>query len=96
MTSSRGMRRAIRTALSLSCSGAERFLLEHGAQSLVTRRPRAADVMVGPEGGIEHDERMLIVDRYGWLPVSLGDTTLRFETAGVIAAGVLRGLLANA
>jgi 16S rRNA U1498 N3-methylase RsmE len=52
--------------------------------------------MIGPEGGIEPEERMLIVDRYGWLPVSLGDTTLRFETAGVIAAGMLRSLMANA
>ena len=51
--------------------------------------------MIGPEGGIEDDERTLIVDRYGWLPVSLGDTTLRFETAAVIAAGVLRSLMTN-
>jgi 16S rRNA U1498 N3-methylase RsmE len=51
--------------------------------------------MVGPEGGVEDDERMLIVDRHGWLPVSVGETTLRFETAGVIAAGLLRGLLAG-
>ena len=73
---------------------AERLLLERGARSLMTRRPQAADAMIGPEGGIQHEERMLIVDRHGWLPVSVGDTTLRFETAGVIAAGVLRGLLA--
>jgi 16S rRNA U1498 N3-methylase RsmE len=39
---------------------------------------------------------MLIVERHGWLPVSLGDTTLRFETAGVVAAGLLRALLASA
>jgi 16S rRNA U1498 N3-methylase RsmE len=52
--------------------------------------------MVGPEGGIEREERMLIVDRHGWLPVSLGETTLRFETAAVIAAGVLRSVMANA
>jgi 16S rRNA U1498 N3-methylase RsmE len=52
--------------------------------------------MIGPEGGIEREERILIVDRHGWLPVSIGETTLRFETAGVIAAGVLRGLLGEA
>lgn len=74
---------------------AERFFLERGGRSLVNTRPRAADAMVGPEGGVEDDERMLIVDRHGWLPVSVGETTLRFETAGVIAAGLLRGLLAG-
>jgi 16S rRNA (uracil1498-N3)-methyltransferase len=75
---------------------AERFLLERGGPALVTKRPRAADAMIGPEGGIEREERILIVDRHGWLPVSIGETTLRFETAGVIAAGVLRGLLSEA
>jgi 16S rRNA (uracil1498-N3)-methyltransferase len=75
---------------------ADRLVLERGGPSIVTRRPSAADAMIGPEGGIEPEERMLIVDRYGWLPVSLGDTTLRFETAGVIAAGMLRSLMANA
>jgi 16S rRNA U1498 N3-methylase RsmE len=52
--------------------------------------------LVGPEGGVEDHERTLIVDRYGWLPVSIAETTLRFETAGVIAGGLLRGLLAEA
>jgi len=74
----------------------ERYVLEREGQSLLTRRPREATAIIGPEGGIEREERMLIVERHGWLPVSLGDTTLRFETAGVIAAGVLRGLMANA
>lgn len=74
-------------------SGGDRFLLERGGVSLVSVRPRAADVMVGPEGGIERDERSLIVDRHGWIPSSLGDTTLRFETAGVVAVGMLRALL---
>jgi len=75
---------------------AERFLLERGGPSLVTKRPRAASAMIGPEGGIEPEERILIVDRHGWLPVSISETTLRFETAAVIAAGVLRGVLSEA
>jgi len=74
---------------------ADRFFLERGGRRLLTTRPRAADAMVGPEGGITDEERTLIVDRHGWLPVSIGETTLRFETAGVIAAGLLRGLLAE-
>ena len=74
---------------------AERLVMERAGQSIATRHPRAADAMVGPEGGIEREERTLIVDRYGWLPVSLGDTTLRFETAAVVAAGVLRSLMGS-
>jgi 16S rRNA (uracil1498-N3)-methyltransferase len=75
-------------------SAPNRFLLEQGGAPLVRARPKgAADVMVGPEGGIERDERALIVDEHGWVPCSLGETTLRFETAGVLAVGLLRALL---
>lgn len=44
---------------------------------------------VGPEGGFERKE---IEDalRHGWSTVSLGPTTLRFETAIVAAAAVIR------
>ena len=76
-----------------NASDGNRFLLERGGAPLSRAHPRAASVMVGPEGGIEGDERSLIVDRHGWLPSSLGDTTLRFETAGVLAVGMLRALM---
>ena len=77
-------------------SGDDHFLLDRGGAPLVRARPAgAADVMVGPEGGIEDDERSLIVDSHGWLPSSLGETTLRFETAGVVAVGLLRALMRN-
>ena len=72
---------------------ADRFYLEPGGAALIDARPRAADVMIGPEGGVEDRERSLIVEKHGWRPVSLGDTILRFETAGVVAVGILRGLL---
>lgn len=75
---------------------ASRFLLERGGRPLVDQRPAAAAVLLGPEGGIEATERALIVDEHGWLPTSLAETTLRFETAGVIAAGVLRALMTRA
>ena len=75
--------------------GGERFVLERGGQSIIARHPKAAIALVGPEGGIAPEERTLIIDRYGWLPVSLGDTTLRFETAAILAAGVLRVVMAN-
>lgn len=74
-------------------SGGDRFLLDRGGAPLVRARPAGAAVMVGPEGGIEPDERSHIVDRHGWIPSSLGDTTLRFETAGVVAVGILRTVM---
>lgn len=48
-----------------------------------------AAIAVGPEGGFEEKE---IEDalRHGWSTVSLGPTTLRFETAIVAAAAVIR------
>jgi 16S rRNA (uracil1498-N3)-methyltransferase len=75
---------------------AARLLLERGGRPLVDLRPSAADLLLGPEGGIEPFERALIVDEHGWLPASLAETTLRFETAGVVAAGVLRALMTRA
>jgi 16S rRNA (uracil1498-N3)-methyltransferase len=71
----------------------EQFLMERAAPVLVASRPTTADAMIGPEGGLEDDERALIIEKHGWLPASLGATTLRFETAGVLAAGILRALL---
>jgi 16S rRNA (uracil1498-N3)-methyltransferase len=48
-----------------------------------------AAIAVGPEGGFERKE---IEDalRHGWSKVSLGPATLRFETAIVAAAAVIR------
>lgn len=69
--------------------GGDRFLLERGAAPLGRARLQAA-VMVGPEGGIESGERSLIVDAHHWMTASLGETTLRFETAAIVAVGILR------
>ena len=77
-------------------AAAARFLLERGGRLLVEQRPSAADLLLGPEGGVELDERALIVEQHHWLPASLADTTLRFETAGVVAAGVLRAVMGRA
>lgn len=48
-------------------------------------------LLFGPEGGIDSDEREALL-RAGWHPARLADTTLRFETAGVAAAAVLRAV----
>jgi len=74
----------------------EQFLMDREGARLTSYRPAAADAMIGPEGGLESAERALIVEEYHWVPASLGETTLRFETAGIVAAGILRSLLGNA
>jgi 16S rRNA (uracil1498-N3)-methyltransferase len=43
---------------------------------------------IGPEGGFEQSEAEHAV-KNGFTPVSLGDTTLRAETAAILAGGVL-------
>ncbi|MBV9986346.1 MAG: 16S rRNA (uracil(1498)-N(3))-methyltransferase [Chitinophagaceae bacterium] len=45
-------------------------------------------ILIGPEGDFSPDEIKLALDN-GYLPVSLGDTRLRAETAGMVAAVLL-------
>jgi 16S rRNA (uracil1498-N3)-methyltransferase len=71
------------TRLLLDASGDAIF--SQGFSSPVT-------IALGPEGGIEEDERQQFVDA-GFLPVSLAATVLRFETAGVAALAVARAAL---
>lgn len=49
-------------------------------------------VAVGPEGGIESDEREQFVAA-GWTPVSIADSVLRFETAAVAALAIVRAAM---
>jgi 16S rRNA (uracil1498-N3)-methyltransferase len=46
---------------------------------------------LGPEGGLDPDERDAIL-RAGWRPASLGPNVLRFETAAVAALAIVRSL----
>lgn len=46
-------------------------------------------IALGPEGGVEDQERAAFIES-GFSPVTLGSTTLRFETAGVAAASIAR------
>lgn len=43
---------------------------------------------VGPEGGFEQSEAEKLINS-GFSPVSLGDTTLRAETAAILSAGII-------
>jgi len=52
--------------------------------------PKAGTVslLIGPEGDFTDEETKLLIDK-GYQPVSLGNTRLRTETAGVVAAALL-------
>ena len=50
-------------------------------------------IAMGPEGGLDEDERRRFA-LAGWMPVSLGVTTLRFETAGTAALAIARAAFA--
>ena len=50
-------------------------------------------IAVGPEGGLDDDERERLL-RADWIPVSLGNATLRFETAGTAALAIARAAFA--
>ena len=50
-------------------------------------------IALGPEGGMEQSERDTFIGA-AFLPVKLGDSTLRFETAGVAAVAIAAASLA--
>ena len=50
-------------------------------------------IALGPEGGMEQSERDAFIGA-AFLPVKLGDSTLRFETAGVAAVAIAAASLA--
>ena len=47
---------------------------------------------LGPEGGLERDERDRLIDA-GFAPAALAGNILRFETAGLVALGIVRARL---
>lgn len=67
-----------------------RILLDGGGSPILSATLVAPVVIaLGPEGGVEEEERAAFMES-GFSPVSLGSTTLRFETAGVAAAAIAR------
>ncbi|HET7565141.1 MAG TPA: RsmE family RNA methyltransferase [Gemmatimonadaceae bacterium] len=71
-----------------------RFLLDATGEPLLTQSVSAPlTIAVGPEGGIEPEERNALVAA-GFVPASLGTTTLRFETAAIAALAIVRSALA--
>ena len=70
-------------------AGCRLILDRDGAPVIGAVTSDTAAIAVGPEGGFERKE-MEEALRHGWSTVSLGQTTLRFETAIVAAAAVFR------
>ena len=52
------------------------------------RASESIAILIGPEGGWTGEERAEFVTA-GWLPVSLGPTILRSETAAIAALAVV-------
>jgi 16S rRNA (uracil1498-N3)-methyltransferase len=71
-----------------------RVLLAKDGEPII-RVPMKAPVTIalGPEGGMEPSERDVFIGA-AFLPVKLGDSTLRFETAGVAAVAIAAASLA--
>ena len=69
------------------------IILEQGGKPIASARMSVPlTIAVGPEGGFTPAESSRLRDR-GWIPASLGDATLRFETAALGAVAVARALL---
>jgi 16S rRNA (uracil1498-N3)-methyltransferase len=77
-------------ALQTAAGEWSRFLLDAGGKALAGLVASVPTVIaVGPEGGLEPEE-FAVAQECGWVFASLGSTTLRFETAVIAAASVIR------
>jgi 16S rRNA (uracil1498-N3)-methyltransferase len=83
----------VERAIAAAPPGEHLLLDAAGAPALARRWSAPIALAVGPEGGAEEDEREQFL-RAGWVPVALGGSILRFETAGVAALAVARTALA--
>lgn len=76
-------------------AGSARFLLDANGERLGAMIVDGAIALaVGPEGGLELKEVDAAISS-GWRLASIGDATLRFETAAVAAIAVVRGTQAK-
>jgi 16S rRNA (uracil1498-N3)-methyltransferase len=62
----------------------------HGEKSLLPGTDQDAVLLIGPEGDFTATELSQAVGA-GFRPVSLGQSRLRTETAGIVGAVLLRG-----
>jgi 16S rRNA (uracil1498-N3)-methyltransferase len=61
---------------------------KHSLSSQYPNIPISQFVLIGPEGDFTHEEIKLAIEN-NFVPVSLGNTRLRTETAGMVAATLL-------
>ena len=80
-------------AVAAAPAGTRLILAKDGAPISSISLTAPITIALGPEGGMEDSEREVFV-RAGFLPVALGETTLRFETAGVAAVAIAGASLA--
>jgi 16S rRNA (uracil1498-N3)-methyltransferase len=80
-------------ALAATPSGARLLLDPGGSPMLAAAHAAPVSIAFGPEGGVDDDERALMIDA-DFTPVSLADGILRFETAGVAGLALARASLA--
>lgn len=62
---------------------------KHNLSGLVNKSLPSQIILIGPEGDFSKKEIDLALQQH-FIPVSLGETRLRTETAGVVAAALLR------
>ena len=61
---------------------------------LKTDKQKSVTIFIGPEGDFTPDEVELAI-KYGCVPVSLGDTVLKVETAAIAAVALVKFLCRN-
>jgi 16S rRNA (uracil1498-N3)-methyltransferase len=77
-------------------SAGVRLVLDPGGSGIMAMSlTPPVTVAIGPEGGLEEDE-LLLLEQAGFARVALGGDILRFETAAIAGAAIVRATLAEA
>lgn len=79
---------SVERAVSAAPPGTRLLLAQDGDHIARVAIREPATIALGPEGGMEPVEQGFFMDA-GFLPVRLGETTLRFETAGIAAVAIV-------
>jgi 16S rRNA (uracil1498-N3)-methyltransferase len=83
----------IERAIAAAPLGTRLILSKDGEPIVGVPMKTPSTIALGPEGGMEPGERDAFIGA-AFLPVTLGQTTLRFETAGVAAVAIAAASLA--
>jgi 16S rRNA (uracil1498-N3)-methyltransferase len=82
-------------AIAAAPAGARWLLDAEGEPATLRETDPPITVAVGPEGGVERDEREQLLDA-GFQPVKVAPLTLRFETAAIAGLALARTLVRDA